>query len=497
MSNGDLATSGRSLAAERDAAGRPQAPNAFGAASAYRSARGAQGIKLARRLWELRSDALWPWVEGIKGYGDIVETKIPGARQFTVYRPRHAEHVLVTNQDNYEKGAQHELFATALGRGLVTSNGELWRRQRRLIQPMFAKRHIEVFTDHMTASAERMLDHWDTTVADGGRVDVAEAMMGLTLDVVGRALFGADLTGRSRETIGIVVRDVMTELLAAGYSPLTWAAYALPGMTMARAVKLRPRRQRRFQARIRELDAIVADLIEGHRNGRQPAEADLLTLLLQARDESTDEAMSDRQIRDEVVTFLVAGHETTANALTWMWMLLSRHPEVRARLLDEVDRLLESRLPTFEDADRLPWTRAVIEETLRLYPPVWITARRAIADDVIDDVRVPAGSHVAVLIYLTHRDPDVWPNPEGFDPGRFLDPPARPRGAYIPFTAGRRVCVGNTFALTEATLLTAMIAQRFTLDLDPTVRVEPAPLLTLRVRDGLPMRAYRRPRRVA
>jgi cytochrome P450 len=232
-----------------------------GPAPVYRDARGARGLELARRLWQLRSDALWPWVDGLRTYGDIFETKLPGARQFTVYRARHAEHVLVANQDNYEKGAQHEIFAAALGQGLVTSNGALWRRQRRLIQPMFAKRHVEVFTGHMTACGERMLDHWEATLQDGGRVDVAEAMTGLALDVVGRALFGADLTGRTRETIDSVMREVLSELLAASYSPLTWAAYGLPGMTMERALKLRPLRQRRFRGRMRELDAIVHDLI--------------------------------------------------------------------------------------------------------------------------------------------------------------------------------------------------------------------------------------------
>jgi cytochrome P450 len=459
-----------------------------------RSARGARGLELLRRLWQLRSDALWPWVEGIKTYGDIVESRIPGARQFTVYRAEHAEHVLITNQDNYVKGAQHEIFAAALGQGLITSNGELWRRQRRLIQPMFAKRHIEVFADQMTGAALGLFDAWDATHSDGDKVAVAEAMMGVTLDVVGRSLFGADLTGRARDTIDVAMRELLTELLAAGYSPLTWAAYSLPGMTMEHALRLRPLRQRRFHARMRELDALVAAMIESHRSGLQQGADDLLTLLLDARDEDTGAAMSDQQVRDEVVTFLTAGHETTANALAWMWMLLSRHPEARTRLYDEVDEVLAGRLPTLEDADRLPWTRAVVHETLRLYPPVWITGRRAEHDDVIDGVHIPAGAHVAILIYLTHRDPDVWPNPEGFDPQRFLPGQSntRPRGAYIPFTAGRRICVGNTFALTEATLIAAMIAQRYTLDLDPTERVALDPLITLRPRGGLPMRLRRR-----
>jgi cytochrome P450 len=461
---------------------------------AGRAASGPRGLELARSLWALRSDALWPWVEAIRRHGDITQVRIPGARLFTVYRAEHAERVLITNQDNYLKGPQFELFAAALGQGLLTSGGELWRRQRRLIQPMFAKRHIAVFTDHMTAAGRRLLDDWDASHGDGDQIDVAEAMMGLTLDVVGRALFGADLTGPTRRTVDAVMRAILSELVAAGLSPLTWAAYSVPGVTMEHALRLRPRRQRRFRERIRELDAIVTTMIETHRSGACHGEQDLLTLLMDARDEQTGAPMGDAQLRDEVVTFLLAGHETTANALTWMWRALSRYPDARARLHAEVDELLAGRVPTFADADRLVWTRAVIQETMRLDPPFWITVRRAAHDDIIGGIKIPAGAQVAVLIYLTHREPEVWPNPEGFDPSRFLPDHAasRPRCAFIPFAAGRRMCVGNTFALTEATLLSAMIAQRYTLDLDPVYRTEPEALLTLRPRGGLPMRLRRR-----
>lgn len=501
MTDSSAPKSGGSLVTELDSPAGPTNPPARTAerasdeqAAPVCAARGARGLELWRQLWQLRSDPFWPWIEGMKTYGPITVTRLPGVRQFTVYRAQHAEHVLMANQDNYVKSDQYELMAAALGSGLVTSNGELWRRQRRLVQPMFAKRHIETFTGHMSASVVRLLDEWDATVEDGGTVEVAEAMMGLTLDVVGRALFGADLTGPVRNTVRVVMHDTLSELQSAAYSPLTWMAYSMPGMTMQRALKLRPRKQRRFHARMRELDNIVSAMIESHRSGPQRGADDLLTLLLEARDEETGEPMTDPQVRDEVVTFLAAGHETTANALSWMWVLLSRHPDARARLYAEIDELLGGATPTFADADRLLWTRAVFQETLRLYPPVWIVGRRALRDDVIDGVHIRAGANVAVLIYLTHRDPDVWPNPEGFDPSRFIPEEStdRPRCAYIPFTAGRRVCVGNTFALTEAVLLTAMIAQRYHLDLDPTERVETEPLLVLRPRGCVPMRIRRR-----
>jgi cytochrome P450 len=267
---------------------------------------------------------------------------------------------------------------------------------------------------------------------------------------------------------------------------------------------------RRLRHALGELDTVVADLIDtrravlgtsrdrpdgaadeetGERHGSQARDADLLGLLLAARDPETGEGMGRRQIRDELMTFLLAGHETTANALNWTWYLLSLHVEARRRLLDEVDEVLAGRTPTVADLERLTWTNAVISEAMRLYPPAWILQRQAVADDEIDGHHIPAGTTVTVPPYLVHRHPEVWPNPEGFDPGRFLPgaDAGRPRHAYIPFGAGRRMCVGAGFAQQEAVLLTAMIAQRCTFDLLPGARIRPEPTVTLRPRDGLPM----------
>jgi cytochrome P450 len=412
---------------------------------------GPRGLALARKMWDLHLNAMTATVDSVREYGDVIETRMPGARMFTIHRAEHAEHVFVTNQDNYEKGAHHEIYAMALGQGLITANGELWRRQRRLLQPMFAKRHLDVFTEHMTTACAAMLDGWERRYRDGDVIDVAEAMMDLTLDVVGRALFGADLTGEVSRTIGRAMHEFVTEAHGVIYSPVTWAAYAVPGVSMDGAMKLRPRSRRRFLDSLNGLDAIVARMIESHRHGESRGSNDLLTLLLEARDEETGEPMSDRQIRDEIVNFIVAGHETTANTLAWTWQLLSQYPEARSRLLAEVDELLDRRVPTFLDAERLGWTRAVIHETLRLYPVVWMTARRAINDDVIGGVHIPAGSSVGILMYMTHRDPEIWPNPEGFDPTRFLGAHGGgpQRCHFIPFTAGRRICLGNTFAIIE------------------------------------------------
>jgi cytochrome P450 len=261
---------------------------------------------------------------------------------------------------------------------------------------------------------------------------------------------------------------------------------------MDQALRLRPLKQRRHRAALAKLDAIVSQLIESHRSARRTGRDDMLTLLLDARDES-GRGMGDEQVRDEVVNFILAGHETTANNLSWMWQYLSTHPHVRDRMYDEIDRLLDGAMPTFADADRLVYTRAVVQETLRICPVVWMAPRRAINRDVIGGVEIPAGASVALLMLLTHRTPEHWINPEGFEPERFLPENAagRHRCAFVPFTAGRRVCIGNIFSLTEGTLLAAMIAQRYRLDL-AVEPVEPEPTLTLRPRGGLPMRLRRR-----
>ena len=454
------------------------------------AAAGPRGVELARVMWAMRSDPLLPWLQLFRDYGDVVQARVPGIHQFAIYRPEHVEHVLVTNQDNYGKGAHYDIYAAALGRGLVTSGGELWRRQRRLVQPMFAKRHLEVFGAGMLGAAEHMLAGWDRR-PDGFELDVAAAMLSLTFDVVGRTLFGSDLTDRVRATVDAAMAEVLTELVAASVSPLTWIASAAPGVTMEQALRLRPLPQRRLRSTLERLDACIAELIERRRRDGNGVGRDLLDLLLSARD-ADGAPMPDRQVRDELVTFLMAGHETIANAIAWTWALLSRHPDARERVHDELDRQLAGRTPSYADADALPWTRAVVQETLRLYPPIWGVPRQALADDVIGDHHVPAGATVAVLIYATHRDPTAWPNPEGFDPERFLGPGRPARGAYVPFAAGRRGCIGSTFALTEAVLLTAAIAQRYRLDLTPGVQPQPEALLTLRPRNGVPMAARRR-----
>jgi cytochrome P450 len=428
-------------------------------------------------------------------YGDLVRIdSVAGRKAFFVLRSAdHVEHVFVQRHDNYTKSFDYRLLAVVTGKGLLTNEGEPWAQQRRSIQPMFSARHLSSFAEQMTAAAGGTLDRWERQ-ADGARLDVASEMSALTLDVVGRALFGADLVDAA-ERIGPAVTLLLRVAIFFGRVPFMWLVpdrYITGGPRWI--FRLPVRRLRRIGDAMRTLDDVADAMID--RRLAQPAtdDGDLLGLLLAARDPETGEGMSRRQVRDELMTFLLAGHETTANGLAWMWYLLSLYPDARAQLFDEVDSVLGGRVPTAEDAEKLVWTRAVFEESMRLYPPAWIIERDAIGPDEIDGYPIPAGSTLIVSPYLIHRNPAYWPNPEGFEPRRFLPGGAagRPRGAYLPFGAGRRICVGAGFATLEATLLAAMITQRYRLDLVPGARVVPEPTATLRPRDGIPMTLHRR-----
>jgi cytochrome P450 len=443
----------------------------------------------------LREDLLRLLFDTSEEYGDVVHWRAGlGGRSFFLIRaPEHLEHVLVAHQDNYVKSFQYRLLAVGMGEGLLTNEGTSWERQRRLIQPMFAKRHLGQFAQHMTAAIGDTLEEWDRR-PEGERIDAAAAMGAMTLDVVGRALFGAELAGDAARIGPAVVVGLRTGILAArlqlAFAPPRWVIDR--GRAVFRLPVLTPRLAR-FRRAIATIDEVVNRLIAAREADPDADPSDLLGLLLAVRDE-TGKGMSRVQIRDELVTFMLAGHETTANGLAWMWYLLSRFPEARERMLAEVDMVLAGRIPTADDADRLTWTAACFQEAIRLYPPAWVFEREAVAEDQVGGHRVPAGATLILPTYLIQRDPRMWPNPEGFDPRRFLPDAAHkhPRYAYLPFGAGRRMCVGAGFAILEATLIAAMIAQRFTLDLAPGAMVLPEPTVTLRPRDGLPMTVHRR-----
>jgi cytochrome P450 len=410
-----------------------------------------------------------------KRYGDVVRYRIGPIRIFLVVHPDGVKHVLQENHSNYVKSPDYQILKRVLGEGLLTSELPLWLHQRRLMSPIFHRQRIAEFGATMVDSTLKMLDQWSSR-DDGASFDVCNEMMRLTLEIVARVLFKVEIAGESASEIGRNVTVVKERLGQFDLGTL------MPWMPT--------RRNREFRGAIRSLDALVDGIIADHRRGEQDR-GDLLSLLLAARDEDTGEAMSDRQVRDEALTLILAGHETTANALAWTWYLLSQNPEVERKLHAELAEVLNGRAPTVADLPALRYTSMVIDESMRLYPPAWSVGRSPLADDEILGCKVPKGSSVMLSQWLTQRHPDFWEDPERFDPERFSPERSarRPRYAYFPFGGGPRQCIGNIFALTEANLILAAIAQKYRLRMVAGHRVELQPLVTLRPRYGLKMTA--------
>jgi len=430
----------------------------------------------------IQRDPLAFLLENARQHGDFIHFPLGLWNVYLLNDPALIKHVLQDNNRNYNKNTiQYNTLSVVTGRGLLTSDGETWRQQRRLIQPAFHRRRIAQFGELMTAATQKMVDRWDATSAP---LDIDAEMMQLSLEIVGQALFSLDLS----QSAGELTRAVLTMLDYVVYRASTPLAAPLWWPT---------RRNGRFLAARRLLNNVIAEMVQNRRAqlaaGQQPAD-DLLTMLLEARDPESGDGMSDAQIRDEIITLLIAGHETVASALTWCWYLLAQHPEQLARLQEELDGVLDGRRPTIADLAQLPLTRAIFDETLRLYPPAWIITRRAIAADKLGDGEIPANGLILISPYVVHRHPGFWPEPEQFRPDRFLPGASdgRPRFAYIPFGGGPRLCIGDQFALTEAQLIIAEVARRGRLALVPDQKVVMEPLVTLRPQHGLWMIWQRR-----
>jgi cytochrome P450 len=448
-----------------------------------RTAPGPRGNFLFGNLPDLWRNPLEFYPEIRERYGDVVRLRgVGGLSWYLVSHPNDIEHVFKSKQ--YPKGLFVETVKLLVGNGLITSEGEFWRRQRRLASPAFHRQRLINLSTMMTASAERVVERWEVPASQGQPVDVAQDMMALTLEIVGRALFNVDLS-KAADEVGHALTVALEYVNHRSLNPLS-----LPE-------QFPTRQNRRFKRARQTIDQLMYQIIEDHR--RNPSTAthgDLLTMLLEARDEETGEGMNNQQLRDEVTTIVLAGHETTAATLAWTWYLLAQHPDVAHKLRNELDDVLAGRTPTFEDLPNLPYTRMVIDETLRLYPPVWSVARQAMEDDEIGGYHIPAKSPIVVSQYVTHRHPKFWDNPEAFDPERFS--PERSTGrhkfAYFPFGGGPRICIGNNFALMEAQLLLATLAQHYELALVPEHPVVPEPLITLRLKHGLRMTIRKRER---
>jgi cytochrome P450 len=411
-------------------------------------------------------------------YGDLVHFRIGPQHVYVVLRADLVRAVLVTHQKAFKKGPGFERARVVLGNGLLTSEGDFHLRQRRMLQPAFHRRRVAEYAGIMVEEAARVGDAWDA----GGERDVAADMSALALRVVSRALFGADLD----EDALAISRDVAE--VGEFFDYLTIALFPVLMRTPLARV-------RRFRAGIDHLERETARVIAGRRGAAAAENGDLLSILLAARDvEGDGTGMSDEQIRDEAVTLITAGHETTANGLTWTWYMLAAHPEVEERLLAELDSVLDGRAPAADDVPDLPYTQAVLLESMRIYPPAWGMERRAVADQEIGGYVVPAGAAVLMPTFVINRDPRLYPDPLRFDPERFLGEAAaeRPDWAYPLFGGGTRKCIGVAFAMLETVLVVAELARRFRLRPAPGRPVVPQARVSLRPRDGLFMRPERR-----
>lgn len=423
---------------------------------------------MLKRLPELRQDPLGFFRSLAEEYGGLLRLNLLGRTFYLVSHPDYVTHVLQTNNKNYIKGQSVEPARILVGNGLATSDGDLWLSQRRLMQPAFHRQRLASLGALMTGTAEDHLESWQNYRAAGEPVDLVDEMMALTLQVIVSTMFTRDISGQAEELGGAfteVLRFIDRRSFGSRSVPL-WVPTAA---------------NRRAKAAVATIDRIVYGVAEDRR-GREGEYQDLLAMLLEARDADSGEGMSPKQLRDEIVTIFFAGHETTALTLTWAIKELFAHPEVERRLRAEIDQVLSGRTPTVQDLGDLKYTRMVLDETLRRYPPAWIFARSAIEEDVIDGYRIPAEADVFISPYVTQHLPEFWDKPDEFNPERF-DPnlkSGRHKMAYYPFGGGPRLCIGRDFALMEATLLLPMILQRYQLAPTPDFEAKAIPLVTLR-----------------
>ena len=433
---------------------------------------GPKGSVLFGSLTEARRDPLAFVLRVSAEYGDIVHVRLATLRVFLLNHPDDIEQVLVTNQHHFIKGRSLGRARRLFGNGLLTSDGALHSRQRRIVQPAFHRQRLSAYADAMISLAAGQRDRWNA----GDTIDIAAAMSRLTLAIAGNTMFGSDI-GSVVEDAGETL-ETATSLLEVAILPLALVTDILPLPHV-----------RRLRAARATLDGMLGDLIaRRRRDGRDTG--DLLSMLLAAQKESGD-AMSDEQLRDELTTILLAGHETTANALAWTWFLLARHPGVEARLHAEIDERLGTRLPTADDVPALAYTRMVFAESMRLFPPAWLLGRVAIQDHEARGYVLPAGSLVVLSPWAVQRDAKYFPDPERFDPDRWLPArqAARPRFSYFPFGGGSRGCMGEAFAWMEGVILIAALAQRWRFRLmDESSVPEPQPAITLKPRHGIHVR---------
>lgn len=409
---------------------------------------GPKGLPLIGSIAALRAKGPFGfWFDVWKEYGDVARAQVGPQTLMQFVRPEHVQHILVKNKDNYVKGMSHDALRIPLGFGLLTAEGELWRRQRRLMSPTYTPRSVKHFVGIMLDATDKMLARWQE-IPTGKAVAINLEMMRLTMSVISRSIFTVDI-GEDFAEAGQAVTQILDFATQTSVSLLT-----LPLSVPTPA-------NQRLKKALATIDEFLYGIIDDRRN--KPPGDDLLSLLMQMRDDETGEGMSEKQLRDEVLITFFAGHETTAQLLTWAWYLFSKHPEVEERFHAELAEVLGGRKLGADDVEDLGYTRMVMDETLRLYSPVAIMARDALEEDEVGGYRVPAGCLVTISPYMTHRHRDFWERPLDFFPDHFASEEVkkRPRYAYYPFGAGQRTCIGRHFALLEGALVLAEVGRRY------------------------------------
>jgi lycopene cyclase domain-containing protein len=436
---------------------------------------GPTSFELLRSLPAIQANPMQYLEQVTRQYGDVVGIQAGPIRAVVVNDREAIKHILQDNHRNYTKDTiQYNSLAAITGRGLLTSDGDFWFRQRRQLQPAFIRRNLVNYAPAIDTAIAHMLVRWQPYADNDLVLDVDAEMMVTTLEIVGQALFSVDLSQKAPALTKAVITCLDHIMYRARHIT------ALPN-------SFPTARNLRFKKALAVLDEEVANIIN-QRRASAPRQ-DMLGALIKNLDESGEKGMTPAQLRDEIITILIAGHETVASALTWNCYLLSQNPAILKKMRSELDQVLGGRLPGMSDLPDLTYTRMVFEETLRLYPPAWLITRKASEDDEIAAGVIPAGALVIIGVSAVHHHPAYWPDPDTFDPERFAPEHSadNPLYAYLPFGGGRRLCIGNNFALAEAPLILASIYQRYRLDVLPGHKVEPEPLVTIRPRNGLPM----------
>lgn len=432
-----------------------------------------RGRPLRGCLRQLQRDPLGLYQGAWHKHGDYVRLRaLPGFYFYMLAHPAAIEHVLHSNQKNYRKpDVFYNSVSLLAGDGILTSEGDFWRKQRRMMQPAFLKHNVARLSSHMVAATESLIHQWEQA-EDNRALDVVPEMMALALRIASTSLFSSDISGDASE-IGHAFR-VTFEYVSLKMNGRMLTPLWMPTKT-----------NRDFRQAKALLDKVVLDMIDRRRKGS--SQNDLLDVFLAAQDEESGDRMTDQQLKDEVITLLTAGHETSGAALSWAWYLLAENQEVQRELAEQVRSHLNGRSPTVEDLPAMPLATAVFEETMRLYPPAWGLPRESIEADEINGYPVPAKATFVVLQYLVHRHPDFWQRPDSFDPTRFLPPhnTGRPKFAFFPFGGGPRVCIGNHFAMIEGPLVLAALAQRFHFTLVHGPAIVPDTTFTLRPKNGV------------